>query len=186
MVTMRSGQTLELPLWKQAGGDFVPAFTSEAQLLLAIPQGSRYVTLPVEDLEALIGDDTELLIDVGDASPDPGGRFAIGEPAEEPVALLREVEAFCSGNAAVLTAWRALVKLEDEDPQPLIGLEVTEEADPAAVMPLVTARVEAAGLGPAIFIPVFRHASDEFTEYLLSSTEPFWRAHSGKASRGPG
>lgn len=175
MVSLKAGQTLEVPVWGEAGGEFVPAFTSEKQLLRAIPGGSRYVSLPMDDLVDLVANDTEIRLDVGDDQA-AGARFAIGEPAQEPVALIREVGQFCAANAAVSTAWRALVKLEGEEPQPLIGLELLGEADPEAVTGLVTARIEAAGVGPAIVVPVDREHPDEFARYLLESTQPFWRA----------
>lgn len=172
MVTLRAGQTLQLPVWEQDGRQFVPAFTSEAELLRAVPLGSRYVSLPAGDLADLLEEDSELRVDAGPAS---GASFAIGQPAEEPTALLREVRAFCSGNSAIITAWLALVKLEGEPPQPLVGLELARAANPETVLPPVTARIEEAGLGPALVIPVDRDELDEFTEYLLSSTQPFWR-----------
>jgi len=185
MVSMSAGQPLDLPLWEEDGQEFVPAFTSEAQLLGALGQGSRFIALPLADLLDLLKGDREVRLDVARGDPDPGTGFAIGEPAEEPEDLLREIERFCSGNAAVLTAWRALVKLEGEAPQPLIGLELSAQADPVAVMALVTGDIERAGLGPIVVVPVNRHAPDEFTEYLLSSTRPFWPAQSARPQRGP-
>lgn len=198
-VTLREGQPLELPVWESGGDRYIPAYTSEAALRWGIPEGSGYLRVPVTVLAEALRGGPSLGLNLGGPlafrlpaallrEPDaaPGTQFAVGEPAEEPTSLLEEVAVFSEDRGDVVAAWRALVKLEGEAPQPLIGVELAPGVDPNGVIPAALARVEAAGLDPVVMVSVDREAPDAFADYLLSSTRPFWTRERGSCGERSG
>jgi hypothetical protein len=186
---IEAGEELALPVWQDAGMSFVPVFTSEAELARASDEPLGYLRLPVRVLADALRDGPPLGVNprsphrylvpvaalAGRETFPEGARFAIGEPAVEPVELLRAVEAFVSGRRDVLRAWRALVRLPDRPPEPLIGLELVAGTDPDAVIPLALEHAERAAGSPVTFVAVDREQPDEFADYLLAR-EPFWAA----------
>jgi SseB protein N-terminal domain/SseB protein C-terminal domain len=181
-----AGGSIELPTWERDGHSIIPAFTSDARLLEAIPEGSSFLRMPLPALWDLAREENgrvvlnpggpfQLTLGPAAERQGEGKPFAIGEPAEEPSALLEAVTSFASGRDDVLNAWRALVRLESEAPQPLIGVELAAGADPDEVLPLLISHLDRERLGPFIAVPVDRDAPDPFAEYLLSNGTPFWR-----------
>jgi SseB protein C-terminal domain/SseB protein N-terminal domain len=186
---IEAGEKLELPVWKDAGMSFVPVFTSEAELARATEEPTGYLRVPVRVLADALRDGPPLginsrsphryLVPVGalagrETFPE-GARFAIGEPAVEPAELLRAMEEFLRDRDDVVRAWRALVRLPDRPPEPLVGLELVAGADPDAVIPAALEHAERAAPGRVTFVAVDRGQPDEFADYLLAR-EPFWTA----------
>jgi hypothetical protein len=185
---IRGGEALTVPAWELEGERFIPAFSSEARLVDAIPAGSNYLRMPLAALTELIDDGTEVKLNPGgpfevklpSAKPEvrrylpPGGQFAIGEPATEPTALLDAVAGFAAQRPEIVTAWRALVKLDEAPPHPLIGLELTPGADADSVLPTMIARLEGEGHSRFTAVAVDPQVPDAFSDYLLNKTRPFW------------
>jgi hypothetical protein len=184
-----AGEGLPLPVWQEGEVSFVPVFTSEAELARGLDEPAGYLRIPVSVLADALRDGPPLGINprsphrylvpvaalAGRETFAEGSRFAIGEPADEPVDLLRAVTEFLAGRDDVLRAWRALIRLPDRAPEPLVGLELVSGRDPDLVIPAALEHAERVGHRPVTFVPVDRAAPDEVSSYLLAR-EPFWTA----------
>ena len=96
-------------------------------------------------------------------------RLLIGNPAEEPVALLDQLSQRFAGAPAVLEARRVLVKAAGQQPKLLVGVRVDQGLD---ARPKDIRRLTA---GMPLDIMILDDDDDPVTTWLLTKTEPFYR-----------
>lgn len=196
-MNLRAGESLRVVVWESDGVSCVPVFTSKAELARSPRPVGEYLRIGFSALAEVVRDGPPIVLNPGletaltlapGALRAPhrvvgGSHIAIGEPAQEPGPLLEMVAAFCEEAPQVLRAWRALVKLDDAPPQPLIGLELAHGTDRDGVLGSLVGRAELQALTPALMVAVDRDEPDTFADYLLGSGQPFWeRSTSGRGT----
>jgi SseB protein N-terminal domain/SseB protein C-terminal domain len=191
--TMQAGETLALPVWQaEDGRRYIPVFTSEARLAGAVPDGTSFVRLPIAALLDALEPDAWLGVNPrtplglllpaaevrGAGRVAAGTAYAIGEPAEEPVALLDDLRAWLAEEApAVARAWRALIVLDPDGggrPEPIVGLELEPGADAEPVLTAAVRRLERHGHERVVLVPVDPAAPEGPAAWLLEHTRPFY------------
>ncbi len=184
--------SISLPLIEIEGRDVVPLFSSPETLAQGAPAGMSYVVVPFAALASGWPEGLDAIFDLGSgwARELPGAaitgrgpvevpagtRVFVGEPAEEPEALLDRVRSHLLGEPDVQAAWRAqvFVELPGETPHLAIGLRLTPGADAQTV---VRRTHEAAGpdvTGPLDLVLVEPDSRDPVATYMLEN-EPFYR-----------
>lgn len=194
------GEELVLPLVEHEGRTYVPVFTSMAQFRLGAPHDMPHVRLRTEGLVAEWPEEHGMAVNPGGeigvaleaadvralARPEAvvsaqrfgaGTRLLLGEPAEEPGALLDAVSQACDELGTVVAAYRALMAVEGEEdtPQIVIGLELDRGVDPDAAFGVVGGRVAAAATGPFAFVVVDETDLSPVARFMLLETDPFFR-----------
>lgn len=191
-----SGSKIDLPVVRDGSRSIVPAFTSMAQLLRFVPEGTGYVQVAVKDLVELWQDDLWLALNprgpgvmlspsdvrglpapmAGPESP-PQGQYLLGIPKKEPKALVRMVRAYAERSGGVVAAYHALIKPPQEDAEPsvVIGLELLDDADHEMVFSQVTHYGREAGVDPFMLALVSREQPSDVARFLLENTKPFYR-----------
>lgn len=164
------------------------AASSLEQLARLLPEGGDYVGLsgralavgrpgplvlnPGSDLAvALTGEQVERLRDVP-----PGGEseLLVGEPREEPTAVLDAIRRFAATRADVRAAYRGLlVRRPGSETEPVVGLEVDDGADAAAVIDAAAEAARDAGIDRLALVPVGE--GGPVARFLVEQTQPFWR-----------
>ncbi len=186
---------LTLPVVEREGRSYVPAFTSVGQLQVAFPGGSGYFELPARalaeslppghwlaiNLDGDLGlplDPREILAsDAGNAQAvalPAGAQVALGEPAQEPTALLSQLTELARRHHEVSAAYRCLmvVRGPDERPQLVIGFLV--EAGASADELLSAA---ACLTGEDVLMSVLDpDGTSAIDRYMLDETQPFYVA----------
>jgi len=194
--TVAAGETLSLPTWQAESGErFVPLFTSEELLVAASAEGTPFVRLDVAALLDTL--DPEAWLGINPRSPlgmlmpanavrdatgaqqiGEGSAYAIGEPAEEPAALLDDLRSwFAEDEPAVARAWRGLIVMDPRGggkPEPLIGLELAPNTDADAIFAAAVRRVKRHGHGAVVLVAVDPEAPEGPATWLLERTQPFY------------
>ena len=194
-VTADEGDEIALPIVHANGRDFVPVFSSMTQLLAYVPAGTGYLRLDGRSLATIWPEDAWMALNPRSplrvvVSPadvralaggvrrerldaPPEGEYALGEPAEEPGALLDAIARYSSETPAVRAAYRALmVAPGGAGPQHVIGLEVDEGADRDAVLD-GAARAGREG-GESSIVLVALPGRGTVARFLRERTRPFY------------
>jgi hypothetical protein len=168
-------------------GDGVAASSLE-QLARLRPQGGDYVAVsgralavgrpgplalnPGSDLAvALTADQVERLRDVP-----PGGEteLLVGEPREEPTAVLEAIRRFAAARRDVRAAYRGLlVRRPGSETEPVVGLELDGDADTAAAIDAAAEAARDAGIDRLALVPI--GDGGPVARFLVEQTQPFWR-----------
>lgn len=190
LVSAPPGSEIDLPVVESDGRAVVPAFTSMTQLLRFVPEGTGYMQIAVRDLAKLWRDDLWLALNprgpgvllgpddvrrLGPARPE--GDYLLGQPKEEPEAVLQAVRSYGERSGSLVAAYRALMATREPGARPrvVVGLELAEGADRDRVMSQVTEAIRESGVDSVALVPVTPDATGPVARYLLDSTEPFYR-----------
>jgi hypothetical protein len=184
--------SVSLPLLEVEGRDVVPLFSSPETLAQGAPAGMAYVVIPFAALASGWPDGLDAILDLGSGwarelpaaaitgwgpvEVPAGTRVFLGEPAEEPEALLDRLRSHLSGEPDVEAAWRAQVMVDQpgETPHLAIGLMLTPGADAQTVIRRTMAVALPAVTGPIDLVLVEQDSSDAVAGYMLEN-EPFYR-----------
>lgn len=189
------GSEIDLPVIQDEGRQIVPAFSSMVQLLRFVPEGSGYIQVAVRDLVKLWRDDLWLGLnprgpgvllgpaDVrrlgGEVVPAPRreGEYVLGEPTEEPDALLDAVRAYAERSGTIAAAYRALMVDKEEGARPriVIGLDLVHGADRDTVFAQVVEAARGTGIEGVALVPVALHGPGTVARYLVQNTTAFYR-----------
>ena len=182
------GSELDLPVVDDGGRAIVPAFTSMTQLLRYVPEGTGYVQLAVRDLVYVWPDDVCLALNPRGPGVLMGPRdvralgpqaqdYLLGQPKEEPEALLRAISSYAESTNEVVAAYRGLMQSRDPGavPRTVVGIELEEGADRDSVFAGVTEAARVSGVPGLALVPVDRGAPGPVARYLLEQTSPFYR-----------
>jgi hypothetical protein len=195
LISPPPGTKIELPVVQDQGRSIVPAFTSITQLLRFVEEGTGYYLLAVRDLATAWGDDLWLGVnprgpgvmlgpaDVralgaqAQAAAGGEGGYELGEPDEEPVALLEAVRAYAERSGTITTAYRCAMVGNEEGAQPriVIGLDLAPGADRETVFAQLTEAMGGMGVTDFALVSVALHGPGTVARYLVQSTEPFYR-----------
>jgi hypothetical protein len=176
------------------GQPYVAVYTSAEQYAHGAGQLSRMV-IPGRELAGMLDERLGLAVnpgcDVGlPVRPEGvrsmrGGRITIpagqqirlGQPAEEPQALLSAVAAALSRIPAVVDARRALAQIGDQPPGLLIGVRIDRPAadDRQAVLATINSAVAAAPVPLTVDTVFLDDPVDQITAWMIDNTEPFYR-----------
>jgi hypothetical protein len=187
------------------GRRYIPAFTARSRLE-RFGGGGRAVSVPLRELAASWPADVSLVIDPGDPvelvlpgpelrriaeGAEPGGEqevpagtsVMIGDPAEEPTAMLEAVAEVCAEHPEVAAAYRVQLHIDrpGERPHVAIGLVVDRSAgDTEPLRRRVAERATAAGAEQVSVVIVDpREHGDAIAAYMLERTEPFFTRPAG-------
>ncbi|MCA1656445.1 MAG: enhanced serine sensitivity protein SseB [Actinobacteria bacterium] len=187
-----AGAPIPFPLLDVGGAPFVPAFSSLAQLARFRPGGGPYLELEGRALAATWPDGHGLALNpgselgatltaeqverLGEAPPQDGAELLIGEPTEEPLALLDTLRRFGESHPEVRAAYRALlVRRDTTTPEPVIGLELASQSDAAAVVQAAAQAAREAGVERLALLVLDRDGrADPVARFLLERTQPFF------------
>lgn len=191
-VTAQAGDEIPLPVLEQGGERFIPVFSSPKQLLRYVPEGTPYLRLSGRALASIWPADCRLALNprgelglilspeqvaaVKDA-PEPGASgFLIGEPKEEPRALLEAMRGFAAPRQQIRAAYRGLlVRRAGAQPEPVIGLELDPGADAALIVDAAAEAARAAGVERLALVPLQPGVDGgRVGRFLLEQTEPFY------------
>lgn len=195
LMSASPGSEIDLPVMQDEGRRIVPAFSSMEQLLRFVPEGSGYIRIAARDLAKLWREDLWLGLnprgpgvllgpaDVrrlgGEAVPPPRGEgeHLLGEPTEEPVALLDAVRAYAERSGTIATAYRAVMVAKEEGARPrvVIGLDLVPGADRDTVFAQVGEAARETGIDGFALVAVALHGPGTVARYLVQNTTPFYR-----------
>jgi type III secretion system (T3SS) SseB-like protein len=197
-VTAQAGEQLAMPVIELDGASYVPVFTSVTQLGRFRPEGGGYLRLHGRALSAVTPDDVGVAVNPGGdlglaltpeqlaalATAEPGDSeadFLIGEPREEPTALLEAIARFTEERPEVRAAYRALlVRRPGAEPEHVIGLELRSGADAEAVIEAAAEAARETGVERLALLPLQTGVeAGQIGRFLLGKTEPFWSRAGG-------
>lgn len=182
------------------GGQYVPVFTSQQQLLRARPGEGGYRRIEGRALARIVPGDLGLALNPGgdlavalppeavrglgeDIGQGPGtipagAEVMVGAPAEERPDVHEAVAAFAREHAEVRAAYRALVLVREagERPRYVIGLELEPSADQDALLSATLAAAAAVDGPPPEMVPVDREHPTQITRWMLEVGGPFYRS----------
>jgi type III secretion system (T3SS) SseB-like protein len=190
-----AGEGAELPLafLEHEGTRYVAAFTSPAQFLRFLPNGSAYIRLRGAALAAVAPPEHALVLNPGGdigvtltpdeiaalrtASRGLSRGFAIGEPKQEAAELLDALTAFAEETPAVVAAYRALlVHAPDGTEELAVGFELGEGADESAVLAGAAERARAVGNETVGYVAlVDGRPTEPVGTFLHERTTPFYK-----------
>ncbi|GAA1823782.1 enhanced serine sensitivity protein SseB [Planosporangium flavigriseum] len=110
-----------------------------------------------------------------------GQQIRLGDPAEEPQALLAALATAFEAVPAVIVARRALAQTGDEPPFLLIGVEADQSVGDWREAALAAANAAVAAAPPPLAVDTvfLDDATDPVTAWMLAHTEPFYRRPTG-------
>jgi hypothetical protein len=182
------------------GGRYIPAFTHRSRLE-RFSGSDRAASVPLRDLAPDWPEEVSLVIDPGDpielvlpgpdfrriaGDRDPGGEqtvpagtsVMIGDPAEEPQAVLEAVARTCSESPEVTAAYRAQLHVNraGERPHLAIGLAVDAPSEDHHELRREVARSATAAGAEQVSVVVLDRvaAGDAVAAYMLEKTRPFY------------
>jgi SseB protein C-terminal domain/SseB protein N-terminal domain len=182
------------------GGRYIPAFTDRSRLE-RFSGSDRAASVPLRDLAPDWPAEVSLVIDPGDPielvlpgrdfrriaderepgveeTVPAGTSVMIGDPAEEPEAVLGAIARTCSGRPEVVAAYRAQLHVNraGERPHLAIGLVVDAPSEDAHELRREVARsATAAGAEQVSVVVLDRVAEgDAVAAYMLERTRPFY------------
>ena len=190
-----SEESVALAVVDYEGVSTVPLFSSRETFSAAARDGATYLEVPFEGLLPGWPDGIGAVFDLGQPwalhvsslamkEPAPlqapaGSIVAVGEPVDEPAALLERLAHELRTLPEVQSAWRALVMLAgDGDTHLAIGLGLVDGGDAPAALAGAAEFVAAAVDGPFDLLVVAPDSSDPVAEYMLAR-EPFYRRGTG-------
>jgi SseB protein C-terminal domain/SseB protein N-terminal domain len=176
------------------GTAYVAAFSSLRQLAYVRPEGGGYRRIRGRTLAAIAPRDLGLALNpsgelgfpltpaqfaaIVDVPPPEDGEsgYLIGEPKEEPAALLDAMRRMADGRTDVRALYRVqVVRAPGAAPEALIGLELDAGVD---ARPVIDAAVEAgrtSGIERLGLVPLQPGIdSGAVGRFMLEQTQPFW------------
>jgi hypothetical protein len=97
----------------------------------------------------------------------------VGEPREEPTAVLDAIGAFAATRDDVRAAYRGLlVRRPGSETEPVVGLELDDDADPATVIEAAAEAARDAGIERLALVPI--GDGGPVARFLVEQTQPFW------------
>jgi hypothetical protein len=172
----------------------IPVFSSMVQLLRYVPEGTAYLRARGRDLASLWPEDAWMALNPrgdlgtmltpeqvrglgGTIRPPEAGQagVVVGEPEEEPRALLEVIELYCRRTPEVRAAYRALLRPEEGGTQVVIGLEVDDGAEWDRIRRTVSEAARESGVASFALVPVRADRPGTVARYLIERTEPFYR-----------
>lgn len=193
LIAVAAGATGPEPLVTEVSGEpAVVAWTDVALAQQAAPDTHRLFSIPVAELAAQVPPHAGIVVDPLAASPvhvpaarrqelveaarpfPAGAPTRIGDPAEEPAALLDRLREQAPGLPGLRRLWRTWYQVADARPRLLV---VYDTDDPAADGPAVADAVVAAArevdlVSPLLVLAV-QDLPDDARGWLLDSTPPF-------------
>ncbi len=190
-----SAGSVSLPTVTISGEPFVPVFTSKEQLTKSAGDVPHMVP-PVPDFLRSLPEYLGLAINIGGDAGMPvrtagvrrlrgernvvpaGSRIRLGEPAQEPTALLSALASEFRPLAKVLAVRRGWAQIGDASPGLILGIELTTydtEAKEAALTAVreAVSRVPEAFSVDAVFMD---DATDSVVGWLKDNVTPFYEA----------
>lgn len=182
------------------GGLYIPAFTSRGRLE-RFSGSDRAASVPLRDLAPSWPAEVSLVIDPGDPvelvlpgadfrriaeGREPGGEqtvpagtsVMIGDPAEEPEAVLEAIARTCSAHPEVTAAYRAQLHVDRAGERPHLAIGLVVDAPSEAHDELrrqVAQGATAAGAEQVSVVVLDRVAEgDAVAAYMLEKTRPFF------------
>jgi hypothetical protein len=174
-------------LYVPADGAGVAASSLE-QFARLRPQGGDYVALAGRALAAAmpgpltLNPGTDLAVALTAEQVErlqhlpPGGEseLLVGEPREEPTAVLDAIRRFAAPRTDVRAAYRGLlVRRPGSEAEPVVGLELEDGADVAAVIDAAAGAARDAGVERLALVAV--GDGGPVAQFLVERTQPFWR-----------
>lgn len=191
--TSVSGGGASFPVLTFDGASYVAVFTSEDELRRAHPDAS-YVAAPFRDLVRQLPAHLGAAVNPGGTLGLPvpaaelqrllggvgtvpaGATLRVGEPAEEPVALLDRVAARLAEVPEVREARRCWAAVEDAEPGVVIGLVVDRDGPETREAALAAVRRGAAEATYAASVDVvFASDGDALSGWMQQHVDPFHR-----------
>lgn len=188
-----AGQDAALPTMTIDGSPYVVAFTSVDQLESAGVE-SAYVTAPARDLARSLPPGVGLAVNPGgiglpidadgvialaggQTTVPAGSRLRIGEPAQEPTALLQALAGALTRAGTVTEARRAWVQVEERAPGLVLGVRLTGTADEQmpAVLDAVRAAIDVVPVDFSVDVTLLEEG-DSLSTWMLDHAPPFFRA----------
>jgi hypothetical protein len=192
------GDRVEFPLVEFDGVTHISVFTSEAQLALGGRPGHDQLRLSGRDLARMWPRGVALAINPGGAlgfsmpaeevealTAPPGGgagqrripagaELIVGDPAQEPRALLDRLGAVAATLPEVVALHRALIQVKgsSDGPQLIIGVEFASTSDPRLSL---SELAEAAGRDAAL-LALSPAADDPISAWMRGRDAPFYRS----------
>lgn len=178
------------PLATDLGGESaVVAYTDLSEARSDLPETHRLFSIEVAELLAQLPAHAGLVIDPRSPSPvhvpasgkqavinaskpfPAGAGTRIGDPAEEPVALLHELRHTAPGETSLRRLWRTWYQVADARPKLLIVYEVTDHAahGPAAA-DLVVRAAEKVDYPSPLLVMAVGDLPAEHRDWLLAHT----------------
>jgi hypothetical protein len=202
------GEDASLVILQTGDVAYVPAYTTPEAAIGAVPEDVKLRRMPVRDLAERWPSEVAMALNAGSApggwlegegvrrlaASVPGqGRWqpatarvpagtevALGEPEEEPEALLQVIGHWLERDGRVAAAYRGVMARSGDRPRWVIGLVASEGDGPVPVPIADVARALAASLvdvtggGQVDVLPIDPAAPDTVGEWLLDVTAPFW------------
>jgi hypothetical protein len=158
----------QLARLRPGGGDYV-ALTGRA---LAVGRAGPLALNPGSDLAvALTAEQVERLRDV---PPAEESELLVGEPRDEPTEVLEAMRRFAAGRTDVRATYRGLlVRRPGSSPEPVVGFDLEDGADPARVIEAAAEAARDAGIDRLALVAV--GDGGPVARFLLEQTQPFWR-----------
>lgn len=182
------------------GREYTPVFTARERLERFYGAGRRHATVPFsglperwpDDVFALLdpGEEVELALPPGDVrrlgertrrrtgpvSVPAGGKVFVGEPAHEPTEAMSAIAEFAAGMPGVRAAYRAQVLLDrpGEEPHPVIGLLLDDDADREAILRAAAAAIDQVDAGTVDLVEVVEGSTDPIGGWMLAQSAPFY------------
>jgi hypothetical protein len=176
------------------GTEYVAAFSSLKQLAHVRPEGGGYRRIRGRTLAAIAPRDLGLALNpsgelgfpltpeqfaaiVNIPPPEDGeSGYLIGEPKEEPVALLDAMRQMADDRRDIRALYRVqIVRAPNAAPEQLIGLELDSAIDPQVVIDAAAEACRANRVERAGFVPIQPGVdSGAVGRFMLERTKPFW------------
>ncbi len=197
-----SGDDTSLLVLEADGREYVPAYTTSHAAMGAVPQDVELRRLPVRELAAVWPEQVALALNAGSepvgwlegpgvrqlaeitpgtaAAPErtdlpAGTEIALGEPEEEPAALLEMVADWLHRDGRTERAYRGVLATSGGAPRWVIGLEVAEGRDAESVATeLAQAVAEVAPGSPVDVLVIHDHQPEMVGRWLREQTDPFF------------
>lgn len=184
------------PLFTDVDGEpAVVAFTDLAEAQSELPETHRLFSIVVAELAAQLPPHAGIVVDPRSASPawvpaaskqavveaaqafPAGADVRIGEPADEPEALLEAVRAGAPGVPGLQRVWRTWYQAADARPRLLVVVDVADPAsqgEAAADLVLDAARTTA--YGPPVLVMALPDLPEAHRAWLLEHTPPSYES----------
>ncbi|WP_371499285.1 enhanced serine sensitivity protein SseB [Kitasatospora sp. NBC_00374] len=198
----RQGESLDLPTIELAGAPYVPVFSSQEEFLRQAP-GMAFAIAPMWEfarglplgIGIAVNPEAPVGIPVppegvgelrrgpqGERGPAPavqeGARVALKEPEphQEPYAFLAAAGAELAALPEVLTARRALAKVEGEATLLYLGIQLDPAlpADPARVGEALGRALGTAAPAWGVHLVLLDLAADPVVDWLIAQVRPFY------------
>lgn len=202
------GEDASLVILQNGDVAYVPAYTTPEAAIGAVPEDVKLRRIPVRDLAERWPAEVALALNAG-SSPggwlegegvrrlatsapglDPsepattrvpaGTEVALGEPEEEPEALLEVIGHWLEDDGRVAAAYRGVMARSGEHPRWVIGLVASAGEGPVPVPladvagELAVSLADVTGGTQVDVLPIDPDAPDTVGRWLLEAAEPFW------------